>query len=161
MTLIQKGRHTTLDVDSLGNVSDIVQGSFYDLDLNGDLYIGGMSSSAYLNPSPTNDMNFRGCLSNLTYQGKNLLREAQHEKDGYKTHGKVAFQCKKLDQRAVTIGNPNVGYRVTVRKLSVDNNTFSTSFRFRTHINKLRSHLISERHESQATFTTLRRLVTL
>ena len=137
MTLIRNGRETTLDVDSVGNVPDIVKESFFDLDLDGDLYIGGMSSSAYATHFPTKDMkNFRGCLSNLTYQGKNLLREAQRQKDGYKTHGKVAFQCKKLDQRAVTIANPNVGYRVTVRKLSVDNNTFSTSFRFRTHINK-------------------------
>ena len=128
VTLIQKGRDIKLDVDSVGKVSKIVQESFCDLNLNGDLYIGGM---------PSKDMkNFRGCLSNLTYQGKNLLREAQRQKDGYKTHGKVAFQCKKLDQRFVTIANPNVGYRVTVRKLSVDNNTFSTSFRFRTHINK-------------------------
>lgn len=137
MTLIQKGRHTELDVDSVGPVSQIVQEEFYDLDLDGDLYIGGMSSSEYLNYAFTNDMkNFRGCLSNLTYQGKKLLREAQRKKEGYKTHGKVAFQCKKIDHRAVTIANPNIGYRVTVRKLSVDNNTFSTSFRFRTHINE-------------------------
>ncbi|XP_068677964.1 contactin-associated protein-like 2 [Montipora foliosa] len=134
VTLIQQGRKAILEVDSYSE-TEILQEEFNDLDLKGNVFIGGMAPSDYLKDYFVKDMkNFRGCLSNLKFRGKNLLREARGGQEGYKIQGKVAFECKKVDQRAVTIANRNAGFRVTVRKLPVDNNTFSTSFQFRSHI---------------------------
>lgn len=134
VTLIQQGRTATLEVDLRSNLK-IIQEEFYDLDISGNLFVGGMSSSDYTKYHLKKDTrNFRGCVENLTFQGKNLLREAESGLQGYKVHRSVKFECEKPDYRVVTMANPNSGFRVTVRKLPADNDTFSTSFQFRSHI---------------------------
>ena len=133
VTFTQRGRAVTLQVDSMRH-SQIIQELFFHLNLNGNLFIGGMSSSDYKLYLVTDRKNFRGCIENLIFRGKNLLREAENKQSGYKIHGKVKFECKDIDYRVVTMAYPNAGFRVTVRKLPADNDTFSTSFQFRTHI---------------------------
>ena len=133
VTLTQQGRTATLQVDSV-SVSHIIQGDYHHLDLNGNLFIGGMGPTDYKYYLVTDTRNFRGCIENLRFRGKNLLRDAEGERNGFKVYGKVSFRCEKLDYRVVTLANPNAGFRVTVRKLPVDNDTFSTSFQFRSHI---------------------------
>ena len=133
VTLIQKGRTNTLRVDSV-SVSEIIQEEFERLNLNGYLFTGGMSRSHYERYLVKDTRNFRGCIEDLTFRGINIIKEAERGSSGYETHGKVAFLCEQLDYRVVTMTNPNAGFRVTVRKLPADNDTFSTSFQFRSHI---------------------------
>ena len=132
VTLIQQGRTARLMVDKI-STSKILQEDYQHLDLSGDLFIGGMRLSDYKTYFLSGTGNFRGCIEDLTFRGKNLIKEAESKSTGYKLYGNVAFKCEKLDYRVVTLPNPNTGFRVTVRKLPADNNTFSTSFHFRTH----------------------------
>ena len=131
VTLEQRGRTAFLEVDKLQS-SKIVQTDYQDLHLDGNIFIGGMRSSDYKIHRPES-RNFSGCIEDLTFRGANLIRKAEI-KDEVNVYGNVAFKCEKLDYRVVTLPNPNTGYRVTVRKLHADNDTFSTSFYFRTYI---------------------------
>lgn len=116
------------------SVSGIIRQDYYHyLNLN-DIYIGGLTPAKRKEYFETRTRNFRGCLEDLIFRGKNLIQEAKNKLSGYKVFGKVTFRCEKLDYRAVTITNPNTGFRVTVRKLPMDNDTFYTSFRFRSHV---------------------------
>ena len=133
VTITQQRQVVTLQVDSMSQTK-IIRGVYFHLNLNGNLFIGGMSPSDYKINLLTEIKNFRGCIENLIFRGKNLLREAANKRSGYKVHGTVKFECKELDYRLVTMANPNTGYKVTVRKLPADNDTFSTSFQFRSHI---------------------------
>ena len=136
VTLIQEGRTARLQVDSVG-ASNIIQENYHHLDLD-LIYIGGMKPANYKYYGVEGTRNFRGCLENLIFRGKNLIREAEGELLGYDTIGpegrKVTFKCEELDYRVVTMTNPNVGFRVTVKKLPADNDTFYASFRFRSHV---------------------------
>ena len=133
VTITQQRQLVTLQVDSMSQPK-IIRGVYFHLNLHGNLFIGGMSFSDSAINRLKEIQNFRGCIENLIFRGKNLLREAAKKRSGYKVHGEVKFECKELDYRVVTMSNPNSGYRVTVRKLPADNDTFSTSFQFRSHI---------------------------
>lgn len=132
VTLEQHGRTASLEVDKLRS-SKIVQTEHQDLHLDGDIFIGGMKSSDYKIHRPES-RNFSGCIEDLTFRGANLIRKAEIKSPEGRVYGNVAFKCEELDYRVVTLPNPNTGYRVTVRKLHADNDTFSTSFYFRTYI---------------------------
>lgn len=132
VTLEQHGRTASLEVDKLRS-SKIVQTEHQDLHLDGDIFIGGMKSSDYKIHRPES-RNFSGCIEDLTFRGANLIRKAEIKSPEVRVYGNVAFKCEELDYRVVTLPNPNTGYRVTVRKLHADNDTFSTSFYFRTYI---------------------------
>ena len=132
VTLEQRGRTAILEVDKLRN-SKIVQTDYQDLHLDGNIFIGGMRSSDYKIHRPES-RNFSGCIEDLTFRGANLIRKAEIKSPEVSVYGNVAFKCEELDYRVVTLPNPNTGYRVTVRKLHADNDTFSTSFYFRTYI---------------------------
>ena len=132
VTLVQRGRTAILEVDKLRS-SKIVQTDYQDLHLDGNIFIGGMRSSDYKIHRPES-RNFSGCIEDLTFRGANLIRKAETKRPEVSVYGNVAFKCKELDYRVVTLPNPNTGYRVTVRKLHADNDTFSTSFYFRTYI---------------------------
>ena len=132
VTITQQRHLVTLQVDSMSQ-SKIIREVYFHLNLKGNLFIGGMRFSDYKINLLTVTKNFRGCIENLIFRGKNLLREAANKRSGYKIHGTVKFECKELDYRVVTMANPNTGYKVTVRKLPADNDTFSTSFQFRSH----------------------------
>lgn len=136
VTLTQEGRTAQLQVDSVF-ASKIIQEDYHHLDLD-TIYIGGMKPANYKYYGVEETRNFRGCLENLIFRGKNLIREAEGELLGYDTIGpegrKVTFKCEELDYRVVTMTNPNVGFKVTVKKLPTDNDTFYASFRFRSHV---------------------------
>ena len=134
VTLVQRGRTAILEVDKLRS-SKIVQTDYQDLHLDGNIFIGGMRSSDYKIHRPES-RNFSGCIEDLTFRGANLIRKAETKRPEVSVYGNinVAFKCEELDYRVVTLPNPNTGYRVTVRKLHADNDTFSTSFYFRTYI---------------------------
>ena len=132
VTLEQRGRTAILEVDKLQSPK-IVQTDYQDLYLDGNIFIGGMKSSDYKIHRPES-RNFSGCIEDLTFRGANLIRNAEIKSPEVSVYGNVAFKCEELDYRVVTLPNPNTGYRVTVRKLHADNDTFSTSFYFRTYI---------------------------
>ena len=132
VTLVQRGRTTILEVDKLRRPR-IVQTDYQDLHLDGNIFIGGMRSSDYKIHRPES-RNFSGCIEDLTFRGANLIRKAETKRPEVSVYGNVAFKCEELDYRVVTLPNPNTGYRVTVRKLHADNDTFSASFYFRTYI---------------------------
>ena len=132
VTLEQRGRTAILEVDKLRS-SKIVQTDYQDLHLDGNIFIGGMRSSDYKIHRPES-RNFSGCIEDLTFRGANLIRNAEIKSPEVSVYGNVAFKCEELDYRVVTLPNPNTGYRVTVRKLHADNDTFSASFYFRTYI---------------------------
>ena len=132
VTLVQRGRTAILEVDKLRS-SKIVQTDYQDLHLDGNIFIGGMRSSDYKIHRPES-RNFSGCIEDLTFRGANLIRKAETKRPEVSVYGNVAFKCEELDYRVVTLPIPNTGYRVTVRKLHADNDTFSTSFYFRTYI---------------------------
>ena len=132
VTLEQRGRTAILEVDKLQS-SKFVQTDYQDLHLDGNIFIGGMRSSDYKIHRPES-RNFSGCIEDLTFRGANLIRKAETKRPEVSVYGNVAFKCEELDYRVVTLPNPNTGYRVTVRKLHADNDTFSTSFYFRTYI---------------------------
>ena len=131
VTLEQHGRTASLEVDKLRS-SKIVQTEHQDLHLDGDIFIGGMRSSDYKIHRPES-RNFSGCIEDLTFRGAHLIRKAEIKSPEVRVYGNVAFKCEELDYRVITLPNPNTGYRVTVRKLHADNDTFSTSFYFRTY----------------------------
>ena len=132
VTLVQRGRTAILEVDKLRS-SKIVQTDYQDLHLDGNIFIGGMRSSDYKIHRPES-RNFSGCIEDLTFRGANLIRKAETKRPEVSVYGNVAFKCEELDYRVVTLPIPNTGFRVTVRKLHADNDTFSTSFYFRTYI---------------------------
>ena len=132
VTLVQRGRTAILEVDKLPS-SRIVHTDYQDLHLDGNIFIGGMRSSDYKIHRPES-RNFSGCIEDLTFRGANLIRKAETKRPEVSVYGNVAFKCEELDYRVVTLPIPNTGYRVTVRKLHADNDTFSTSFYFRTYI---------------------------
>ena len=132
VTLTQEGRVAKLKVDSVIS-SDIIQEAYKDLNLD-IVYIGGMRSATYKYYRVGETRNFRGCLIDLIFRGKNVISGAKGGLPGYKRNGKVSFQCEELDYRVVTMSNPNVGFKVTVKKLPADNDTFYASFRFRSHV---------------------------
>ena len=102
-----------------------------------EVYIGGMNPGTYRYHYVRGTRNFRGCIEDLTFRGKNLIREAEGELLGYTVFGpKGSFQCDRLDYRVVTMTSPDAGYRVTVKKLPTDNDTFYASFRFRTYVDE-------------------------
>ena len=132
VTLTQDGREAKLKVDSVSS-SGIIPEAYQDLNLD-IVYIGGMKSATYRHYHVRGTRNFRGCLEDLIFRGKNLISGAKGELLGYDANGKVSFKCEELDYRVVTMSNPNVGFRVTVKKLPADNDTFYASFRFRSHV---------------------------
>ena len=132
MSLIQEGRLAKLKVDSVES-SSIIREDYKDLNLD-TIYVGGMKPATYRLYRVGGTRNFRGCLEDLTFRGKNLISGAKGELLGYDSVGKVSFKCEELDYRVVTMSNPNVGFRVTVKKLPADNDTFYASFRFRSHV---------------------------
>ena len=132
VTLTQDGRLANLKVDSVISSSIILE-AYQDLNLD-IVYIGGMRSATYEYYRVRETRSFRGCLEDLIFRGKNVISGAKGELLGYKKNGKVSFQCEELDYRVVTMSNPNVGFRVTVKKLPADNDTFYASFRFRSHV---------------------------
>ena len=132
VTLVQGGRTAILEVDKLRSLK-IVQTDYQDLHLDGNIFIGGMRSSDY-KIHRLESRNFSGCIEDLTFRGANLIRKAETKRPEVSVYGNVAFKCEELDYRVVTLPNPNTGYRVTVRKLHAVNDTFSTSFYFRTYI---------------------------
>ena len=130
MTLTQEGRLANLKVDSVSS-SSIVRGDYEDLNLD-TIYIGGMNPANYRHYHVRGTRNFRGCLEDLVFRGLNLITDAKGKLPRYDAYGKVSFKCEELDYRVVTLSNPNVGFRVTVKKLPADNNTFYANFRFRS-----------------------------
>ena len=132
VTLTQEGRLAKLNVDSVSS-SEIILEAYQDLNLD-IVYIGGMRSSTYRYYRVRGTRNFRGCLEDLIFRGKNVISGAKGELLGYKKNGKVSFQCEELDYRVVTMSNPNVGFKVTVKKLPADKDRFYASFRFRSHV---------------------------
>ena len=131
VSLTQDGRLAKLNVDTISS-SKIVSEAYEDLNLD-IIYIGGMKPANYRRYHVRETRNFRGCLEDLIFRRKNLISGAKGELLRYGTNGNVSFRCEELDYRVVTMSNPYVGFRVTVKKLPADNDTFYATFRFRSH----------------------------
>ena len=95
VTLIQDGRLANLKVDSVISSSIILE-AYQDLNLD-IVYIGGMKSATYEYYRVRGTRNFRGCLEDLIFRGKNIISGAKGELLGYNAEGKVSFQCEELD----------------------------------------------------------------
>lgn len=134
VTVLQEGRKAEVTVDSELSIIGITRQEYEDLDLK-KVYVGGMKPTEYKSyvylKCPK--INFNGCIEDLTFRDKNVIREVERgSNSGYYLFGQAPFKCKELDYRVVTMNNPNEGFKVTVKKLPIDNDTFSASFRFRT-----------------------------
>ncbi|PFX21238.1 Contactin-associated protein-like 2 [Stylophora pistillata] len=137
VTVLQYGRKAEIYVDSVKNFQ-ITREVYKDFGLK-KVYVGGMSLREYRSYvySKCPKLNFRGCIEDLTFRGKNIIEEFEQDPHpGYDLFGQASFKCKEIDYRVVTVSSPNEGFKVTVKKLPIDNDTFSASFRFRTHVEK-------------------------
>ena len=133
VTVLQEGRKAEVTVDSVLNF-EITRQEYEDLGLK-KVYVGGMTPPEYKSYDYLKcpKINFKGCIEDLTFRDKNVIREVERgSNSGYYLFGQAPFKCKELDYRVVTMTSPNEGFKVTVKKLPIDNDTFSASFRFRT-----------------------------
>lgn len=84
---------------------------------------------------------YRGCLRDFNFDFIKLLeglppgrpkRPPSKSSTPYGVYGKIPFTCQVEDYRPVTFQSPESYVKVTLPKLPQDNDTFSTSFKFRT-----------------------------
>lgn len=133
----RKGRKTILKVDSHTPTTKLVPGTYDRLNLNTYLFIGGMSSISKKHLG-IKALDYRGCLEDLEFDKIKLLAEAREAEEllvsnsPYQLVGKIPFHCELEDYRPVTFMTPQSYVKVTLPKLPQDNDTFSTSFKFRT-----------------------------
>ncbi|XP_031574453.1 contactin-associated protein-like 2 [Actinia tenebrosa] len=133
----RKGRKTMLKVDSHTPTTKLIPGSYDHLNLNTYIYIGGMSNIEKRDFG-IRALQYRGCLADFQFDKIKLLTEAKESKEllvstsPYHLVGKIPFRCELEDYRPVTFMTPESYVKVTLPKLPQDNDTFSTSFKFRT-----------------------------
>ena len=125
------GRKTELTLDGSSN-TQLARGDFKELNLDDFIYIGGLGSNRrryFLNDGARG---FRGCMKNVNFDNIPILDQARAKARNFQVHGTITYQCLMERYEPVTFNAPDSFVKLTVPKLSQDNNTFSTSFKFRT-----------------------------
>ena len=80
----------------------------------------------------TEMQNYTGCMEDVTFQGIHLLQGAKDNAKDFKTYGKPEFKCPRKPFVPITFLSRMSYVKLTLSKRSQDNNSFSTSFKFRT-----------------------------
>lgn len=133
VTLTRDGRQFVLSVDKI-SISKIGQGVYGDFHLDDVLFVGGMTPDDYQHYRATATKNFRGCLKDVSYHSTDVILSAEDLAQGYKSHGKVSFRCKKKADHIISSFNPKLSLRILSRGVRRSNYLFNASFQFRTHI---------------------------
>lgn len=118
-------------------MTKILPGPYDRLDLNSYIFVGGMIDTSKKNLG-IRAPHYKGCLADLEFDGIKLLEGVQEARRNlprstpYDIYGDMPFTCQHEDYRPVTFLTPESYVKVTLPKLPQDNDTFSTSFKFRT-----------------------------
>ena len=134
----RRGRETKLKIDSQTPTTKLSPGLYDRLNLDSYIFVGGMTDRAKQHLG-IRTRHYRGCLADMKFDGIKLLEGAEQSKVSgltsntpYTLYGDIAFKCELEDYRPVTFMTPQSYVKVTLPKLPQDNDTFSTSFKFRT-----------------------------
>jgi len=89
----RRGKDLIFSVDRVV-VKHRIGGDFSRLNLNFDLYIGGLPG--YLTDFVNTRKNFTGCIENLSFNTTNIASEIQNDRSGfiYKTFGALHYTCQ-------------------------------------------------------------------
>ena len=120
-----------LFVDKI-TASNIFQGEYKHLDLDGVLYVGGMPEESYQFFRVAGTKNFRGCLKDVMYGNINMLSGAITGLNGFVIHGEILFKCRSAANRIISSSSPNVSVRMPYR--AIEKYFFTASFQFRTYV---------------------------
>ncbi|XP_071386578.1 contactin-associated protein 1 [Centroberyx affinis] len=106
VTVKRYGRQVNFTVDSQ-TVTAICNGEFTYLDLDSQLYVGGVieSNVPHLPTTP----NFRGCLENVFINGINIIDMAQREEPEIRIprKKKMHYACRDILLKPMTFAGPN------------------------------------------------------
>ncbi|KAM7371901.1 hypothetical protein PAMP_009102 [Pampus punctatissimus] len=106
VTIKRYGRQVNFTVDSQ-TVTAICNGEFTHLDLDNQLYVGGVieQNLPHLPTMP----NFRGCLENVFINGVNIIDKAQREEPDIRIprKKKMHFACRDILLKPMTFAGPN------------------------------------------------------
>ncbi|TMS15063.1 Contactin-associated protein 1 [Larimichthys crocea] len=106
VTIKRYGRQVNFTVDSQ-TVMGICKGDFTHLDLDTQLYVGGVieQNLPHLPTTP----NFRGCLENVFINDVNIINKAQNEDSDIRIprKKKLHFACRDILLKPMTFAGPN------------------------------------------------------
>uniref|UniRef100_A0A8C5FRJ3 Contactin associated protein 1 n=1 Tax=Gadus morhua TaxID=8049 RepID=A0A8C5FRJ3_GADMO len=104
VTIKRYGRQVNFTVDSQ-TVTAICKGEFSHLDLDSQLYVGGVieSNVPHLPTTP----NFRGCLENVFINGINIIDMAKREEPEIRIPRKMHYHCRDILLKPMTFAGPN------------------------------------------------------
>ncbi|TKS92189.1 Contactin-associated protein 1 [Collichthys lucidus] len=106
VTIKRYGRQVNFTVDSQ-TVTGICKGDFTHLDLDTQLYVGGVieQNLPHLPTTP----NFRGCLENVFINDVNIIYKAQNEDSDIRIprKKKLHFACRDILLKPMTFAGPN------------------------------------------------------
>ncbi|CAG02805.1 unnamed protein product, partial [Tetraodon nigroviridis] len=106
VTIKRHGRQVNFTVDSQ-TVTGICNGEFTHLDLDTQLYVGGVIEQNL--PHLPSTPNFRGCLENVFINGVNIIDKARREDPEIRIPGKkkMHFACRDILLKPMTFAGPN------------------------------------------------------
>uniref|UniRef100_A0A7N6F6F4 Contactin associated protein 1 n=1 Tax=Anabas testudineus TaxID=64144 RepID=A0A7N6F6F4_ANATE len=104
VTIKRYGRQVNFTVDSQ-TVTAICNGDFTHLDLDAQMYVGGVieQNLPHLPTTP----NFRGCLENVFINGINIIDKAKREEPDIRIPRKMHFACRDILLKPMTFAGPN------------------------------------------------------
>lgn len=132
VTVSRRHRETKLIVDQASRTKLNVE-DFKELNLDTAIYVGGVRRGGHQQTYAITGMqNYKGCMRDVIFGKVDLLKGAKDGLKDFIKYGKPEFECKHEEFVPVTFLSTQSYVKVTLPKLSRDNNTFSTSFKFRT-----------------------------
>lgn len=123
----RRGKDLIFSVDRV-IVKSSLKSDFFRLDLNHDLYIGGLPG--YLTNFINTRKNFTGCIENLSFNSTNIAYEIQNDKKNfvYKTLGNIHYTCQFQPVIPITFNTRDSH----IKAYGNMNNHMNTSLDFRT-----------------------------
>ncbi|KAA8585326.1 hypothetical protein FQN60_004020 [Etheostoma spectabile] len=106
VTIKRYGRQVNFTVDS-HTVTAICKGEFTHLDLDTQLYVGGVIEQNI--PHLPSTPNFRGCLENVFINGINIIDKAQRDEPDIRIprKKKMHYACRDILLKPMTFAGPN------------------------------------------------------
>uniref|UniRef100_A0AAQ5ZHT5 Contactin associated protein 1 n=1 Tax=Amphiprion ocellaris TaxID=80972 RepID=A0AAQ5ZHT5_AMPOC len=104
VTIKRYGRQVNFTVDSQ-TVTAICNGDFTHLDLDTQMYVGGVieQNLPHLPTTP----NFRGCLENVFINGINIIDKAKNEDSDIRIPRRMHYACRDILLKPMTFAGPN------------------------------------------------------
>lgn len=129
VSIDRRGRNVILSVDRVV-VKQNLSGDFSRLNLNLDLWVGGLPNLLYNNVGTRT--NFTGCMENLLFNSTNVGVELKEDTNGYlyTTFGYIYRTCLHQPTQSITFQSSESyfkveGYQLQVMNCSLDFRTFS------------------------------------